>query len=229
MQNKKKIVILTGAGMSEESGISTFRDKNGLWENHDITKVASPKGFRENPELVLEFYNQRRRQLKECKPNKGHILLSDFQTYYDIQIITTNVDDLHERAGSKNILHIHGLLNEAKSQVDKNEIYNLEYRDINIGDLCKNGAQLRPNIVWFGENVPNIEKAQEICGTADIFLIVGTSMSVYPAASLIDYIPNDIPIYVVDPNLVYTRKKVEYIPYKASEGIQKFFNLIEIV
>jgi len=194
----KKIVILTGAGMSAESGIKTFRDADGLWEGHDVMEVASPQGFAGNPELVLDFYNQRRRQLLNVKPNSAHIALADLETLFDITIVTQNVDDLHERAGSNNVLHLHGELLKVRSTLNSNLVYN-RTKDINLGDTCEEGSQLRPHIVWFGEEVPMLEKAIEITATADILIIVGTSMQVYPAASLVNYIKHNTPIYFIDP------------------------------
>ena len=197
--NMKKTVVLTGAGMSAESGIKTFRDADGLWEGHDVMEVATPEGFRDNPELVLEFYNQRRRQLKEVTPNQGHKNLVKLEEEYEVCIVTQNVDDLHERAGSSNVVHLHGELRKIRSTKYPHLIYDHE-DDIILGDLCENGAQLRPHIVWFGEAVPMIEKAAELVEKADIVVIIGTSMQVYPAAGLVDFIGPDVPIYFIDPN-----------------------------
>ena len=195
----KKIVILTGAGMSAESGIKTFRDSNGLWEGHDVMEVASPEGYENNPKLVLEFYNQRRKQLKEVSPNEGHYNLVRLEKSYDTTIITQNVDDLHERAGSKKIIHLHGELKKVRSSSDSSLIYHWE-EDLLIGDLCEKKSQLRPHIVWFGEAVPMIHKAIELVKTADLLIIIGTSLQVYPAASLLDFIQDKVPIYYIDPN-----------------------------
>ncbi|MBA6154914.1 NAD-dependent deacylase [Tenacibaculum sp. S7007] len=195
---KKKLVVLTGAGISAESGINTFRDANGLWEGHDIYEVASPQGFHSNPELVLDFYNQRRRQLLTVSPNKAHTNLVDLEKYFDVVIITQNVDDLHERAGSTNVLHLHGELLKARSTAYEYLVYDRK-SDIIIGDTCEQNSQLRPHIVWFGEDVPMLEKAIEITLRADILVIIGTSMQVYPAASLIDYVSENVPIYFIDP------------------------------
>ncbi len=194
----KKVVVLTGAGVSAESGIKTFRDADGLWEGHDVMQVASPQGWRQDRELVLDFYNQRRRQLKEVQPNEGHLALLDLEAKYNVQIITQNVDDLHERAGSKNIVHLHGELTKARSTLDAGLIYDCT-NDINIGDKCDKGAQLRPHIVWFGEAVPMLETAALICSKADFLIIIGTSMQVYPAAGLVGYAPSNIPIFYIDP------------------------------
>ncbi len=194
----KRIVVLTGAGMSAESGINTFRDADGLWEGHDVMEVASPQGWNNNPALVLDFYNQRRRRLLEVNPNKGHELLASLEQTYLVDIITQNVDDLHERAGSKNVLHLHGELLKVRSTRHEHLVYHWE-KDLIQGDLCESGSQLRPHIVWFGEAVPLLEKAIEITASADILLIIGTSMQVYPAASLINYIKSETPIYFIDP------------------------------
>jgi len=195
----KKIVVLTGAGISAESGIKTFRDADGLWEGHDVMEVASPHGFTKNPELVLDFYNQRRKQLLNVTPNKAHTSLVDLETHFDVHIVTQNVDDLHERAGSSNVLHLHGELLKVRST--KNESLVLPWtKDLNLGDFCENGHQLRPHIVWFGEQVPLLEKAVEIVEEAQILIIIGTSMQVYPAAGLINFAQPAIPIYFIDPN-----------------------------
>ncbi len=218
----KKIVVLTGAGISEESGIKTFRDADGLWEGHDVMEVATPEGFAVNPELVLEFYNQRRLQLLEVKPNKAHFGIAELENAYDVQIITQNVDDLHERAGSSSVLHLHGELLKARSTADENLIYPWK-KDIKIGDVCEKGAQLRPHIVWFGESVPMIEKAVELTGKADILVIIGTSMQVYPASSLIDYVKEGTPIYFIDPKPAISENSfpnLTIIAEKATEGVR---------
>ncbi len=195
----KKLTILSGAGISAESGIKTFRDGDGLWENHNVTDVASPEGWRKDRALVLEFYNQRRRQLHEVKPNEAHHLLAELEKYFDVQIITQNIDDLHERAGSTNILHIHGELFKSCSCNNKNLIYD-QKEDINIGDKAEDGAQLRPFIVWFGEDVPLYQTAREIVKESDILLVIGTSLQVYPAAGLIHDIKDDCLLIVINPN-----------------------------
>lgn len=195
---KKKIVVLTGAGISAESGLKTFRDANGLWEGHDVMEVASPQGFAKNPELVLDFYNQRRRQLKGVSPNAAHKALVLLENNYEINIITQNVDDLHERAGSTNVLHLHGELYKARSTGDENLV--LDWKDdLNLGEKCQQGYQLRPHIVWFGEQVPLLEKAIKITSCADVLIVIGTSMQVYPAAGLIHEVPSKTPIYFIDP------------------------------
>ena len=224
---KKHLVILTGAGMSAESGLKTFRDSNGLWEGHDVMQVASPEGFRANPELVLEFYNQRRRQLKEVEPNEGHTALALLENDYKVTIITQNVDDLHERAGSSNVVHLHGELRKIRSTGNPNNV-KLWTEDIVLGDCCEQGYQLRPHIVWFGEPVPLIEDAIEICETADVLMIIGTSMQVYPAASLMHYVPQEIPIYYIDPKpAIEGNHRVTVIAEPATTGIKKAKALIE--
>ncbi|MET2985189.1 SIR2 family NAD-dependent protein deacylase [Aureibaculum conchae] len=218
----KKIVVLTGAGMSAESGINTFRDADGLWEGHDVIEVASPEGFRKNPELVLDFYNQRRRQLFTVKPNAAHNALADLEQQYNVTIITQNVDDLHERAGSTDIIHLHGELLKARSIENDTIVYDCT-DDIYIGDLCPKGTQLRPHIVWFGEAVPMLEKAAEITILADVLIIIGTSMQVYPAASLINYAKPGIPIYFIDPKPAVNANDFEnltVIAKKATVGVQ---------
>lgn len=196
---KKNIVILTGAGVSAESGIQTFRGAGGLWEGHDVMEVASPDGWRDNQALVLDFYNQRRKQLLTVAPNAAHFALVELEQEYEVCIITQNIDDLHERAGSRLVVHLHGELLKARSTFDHNLTY--EWRkDINIGDKCERGSQLRPHVVWFGEAVPMLEAAAAITQIADILIIIGTSMQVYPAAGLVHYAKSGIPIYFVDPH-----------------------------
>ena len=217
----KHLVILTGAGMSSESGIRTFRDSGGLWEEYDVTEVATPEAWYRNRDLVLRFYNERRRHLKECEPNKGHKGLVSLEEKYDVDIITQNIDNLHERAGSLKVLHLHGELTKARSTADPELIYDIGYKDILPGDYCDKGSQLRPHIVWFGEEVPNMEMAVNITRKADIFVVIGSSLNVYPAAGLIDYAPQKAALWVIDPNDVtvpYTRK-VEGIKEKASTGV----------
>ncbi|MCL1665239.1 NAD-dependent deacylase [Elizabethkingia ursingii] len=218
----KKIVVLSGAGISAESGIKTFRDSNGLWENHKIEDVASPEGFARNPELVLEFYNLRRRQLSEVQPNEAHNILAELQQDFDVHIITQNVDDLHERAGSKNIIHLHGELKKARPVNDEESIIPWK-NDLNLGDLDENGIQLRPHIVWFGEMVPEMENAATIASTADILLVIGTSLQVYPAASLLHYVPAGCEIFVIDPHLSQnvTNEK-NFFKTSATEGMKLF-------
>ena len=218
----KKIVVLTGAGMSAESGISTFRDSNGLWENHDIMEVASPEGWKKNPALVLDFYNKRRAQLKEVKPNKGHEILAELEKNFDVQIITQNVDNLHEKAGSSNVLHLHGELVKVRGEFSENESIFWE-TDIHIGDVNENAEQLRPDIVWFGEQVPAIEEAIPYMENADVVIIIGTSLQVYPAAGLMHYAKYHVPVYYIDPNpaTIYDlANPLEVLTMSASEGMQ---------
>lgn len=218
----KKLVVLTGSGISAESGLKTFREAGGLWEEHDVMEVASIDGWERNPELVLQFYNERRKQLKNAKPNAAHNGLVDLEKYFDVYIITQNVDNLHERAGSKNILHLHGMLTHVRSTGDPFLVYDIGYNEINIGDTCESGYQLRPDIVWFGEPVPAFEKAIQIAGTADIFAVIGSSLVVYPAAGLIGYVPGSVPIFVIDPAGVSIpfRSRIEHIKEKAGKGIE---------
>jgi len=202
------IIVLTGAGISAESGIRTFRDSNGLWEEYRIEDVATFEAWQKNPKLVLEFYNQRRRQLSTVQPNAAHHALVRLEQKFNVQIITQNVDNLHERAGSKNILHLHGELTKARSTVNHDLITDIGYNDINPGDKCANGSQLRPHIVWFGEEVPNIGIASEMTSEADIIIVIGTSLNVYPAAGLLHYAPAHTVKYLIDPNAkgdFYTR------------------------
>lgn len=198
LEMRKKVVILTGAGMSAESGLKTFRDANGLWEGHDVMEVASPEGFARNPELVFEFYNQRRRQLHNVSPNAGHKALVNLESKFEVNIVTQNVDNLHEKAGSTDVLHLHGELFKVRSTENENLVLDWT-KDLNLGDLDENGSQLRPHIVWFGEMVPMLEPAIKMTSNADIVLIIGTSMQVYPAASLVNYAKTGIPIYFIDP------------------------------
>ena len=217
----KKLVILTGAGMSSESGIKTFRDSGGLWEEYDVNEVATPQAWMKNRNLVLRFYNERRRQLTSSKPNEGHLGLSMLEKYFDVQIITQNIDDLHERAGSTKILHLHGELTKARSSVDPGLVYDIGYRDINPGDNCEKGSQLRPHIVWFGEEVPMMDEAVNLTGNADIFVVVGSSLNVYPAAGLINYAPTKASLWLIDPKevVIPINRKVEVIKEMASKGV----------
>lgn len=196
----KKIVVLTGAGMSAESGIRTFRDSNGLWEEHRVEDVATYEAWLRNQQLVLDFYNQRRKQLYEVTPNAGHTALVELEKKFEVQIITQNVDDLHERAGSAHVLHLHGELKKVRSTVDENLVYELPGWELKKGDLCEKGFQLRPHIVWFGEAVPMIEPAMELTANADIFIVIGTSLNVYPAAGLVYYVKDQTPVYLIDPH-----------------------------
>ncbi len=224
---KKKVVVLSGAGISAESGIKTFRDADGLWEGHDVMKVASPQGWKANKELVLKFYNDRRRQLLEVSPNKAHKVLVTLEKDYDVHIVTQNVDDLHERAGSNQIIHLHGELLKARSTQDENDVVPW-IKDIQLGDLCKKGSQLRPHIVWFGEQVPLLDKAASLVSKADYIIIVGTSMQVYPAASLINFAKETAHTYFVDPNpSISDRKQLTIFAEKASTGIAKVVQHIQ--
>ena len=218
----KKLVVLTGAGMSSESGIRTFRDSGGLWEEYDVTEVATFEAWMKNRDLVLRFYNERRRQLEGCEPNMGHNGLAELEKHFDVQIITQNIDNLHERAGSTKVLHLHGELTKARSTVDPSLIYDIGYRDINNGDKCEKGSQLRPHIVWFGEEVPMMEEAVRLTAEADIFVVIGSSLNVYPAAGLISYAPHKASLWLIDPKdvAVPVYRKVEVIKEKASRGVE---------
>lgn len=217
-----KIVVITGAGISAESGISTFRDSNGLWEGHDIMEVASPIGYQNNPELVLDFYNKRRKQLFKVQPNLAHKILAELETDFDVTIITQNVDDLHERAGSSKVIHLHGELLKARNDQDPNSVIEWK-KDITLGDLDSNNIQLRPHIVWFGEEVPEMERSMKIITEAEYVLIIGTSLQVYPAAGLINYAPEDVLVYYIDPKpaTIYELKNpIKVIPLSATEGMK---------
>ena len=207
--------------MSAESGIRTFRDSGGLWEEYDVTEVASPMGWWKNQELVLRFYNERRRQLAGCKPNAGHTGLAELEKYFDVHIITQNIDDLHERAGSTKILHLHGELTKARSTTDPSLVYDIGYNDVNPGDKCEKGSQLRPHIVWFGEQVPMMDEAERIASGADIFVVIGSTLNVYPAAGLVANAPAGASLWLIDPKDVFVpvRRKVEVIRAGASEGV----------
>ncbi len=224
----KNLVVLTGAGISAESGLTTFRDSGGLWEGHRIEDVATPEAWRRNPEHVLEFYNQRRKAARNAEPNDAHRLLANLESTFKVVIITQNVDDLHERAGSSRVIHLHGKLFESRSTLDPSLIYPITGWQLNLGDRCERGSQLRPNIVWFGEMVPLLETAAQIAGTADIFLIVGTSLVVYPAAGLVDYVPQHTPKYIIDPKAPEVHlPNVHFIRQKATEGMKTFQALID--
>mgnify|MGYP001823864088 CR=1 FL=1 len=222
----KHIVVLTGAGMSRESGLKTFREEDGLWEGHDVMKVATPEGFSINPELVLDFYNQRRSQLLTAKPNDAHYALANLEDNYKVSIVTQNVDDLHERAGSTNVLHLHGEVFKVRSTYNSNYILDWK-KDLNLGDTCPNAHQLRPHIVWFGEAVTMLENAIKICETADILVIIGTSMQVYPAASLIHYVTNDTKIYYIDPHpALLSQGNLTVISETATAGVKSLLQLL---
>lgn len=222
----KRLVVLSGAGMSAESGISTFRGSGGLWGKYPVEQVATPEAYRQDPELVLNFYNERRKQLLDVKPNRGHEILAEMEKYFKVTVITQNVDNLHERAGSTDVLHLHGELTKVCSSYDPNDMryvreLNPEEYEVKLGDLAGDGSQCRPFIVWFGEAVPQIEKAVQIVEEADIFVIVGTSMQVYPAAGLLNYVPQTAEVYVIDPNEVpvYSSHNIHLIRKGASEGM----------
>lgn len=217
----KKLVILSGAGISQESGIRTFRDMGGLWEEYDVMEVATPEAWQRNPELVMRFYNDRRKQLYECEPNAGHCGLVDLEKDFEVQIITQNVDDLHERAGSKHILHLHGELKKSRSSVDESLVYDIDGWELKFGQKCAKGSQLRPHIVWFGEAVPAMDEAIPMVESADILVVVGTSLNVYPAAGLVNYAKRGTPIFVIDPERppMYIRN-VTYIQEKAGKGVE---------
>lgn len=225
---KRKLVVLSGAGISAESGIPTFRDANGLWEGHDIMDVASPQGWYSNPELVLEFYNQRRKAALQAKPNQGHKILASLEQEFDITVITQNVDNLHEQAGSSKVVHLHGELFKTRSTADSNLVYNMTGWELKLGDFCERGSQLRPHIVWFGEAVPMMEHAIDICREADIFVVVGTSLIVYPAAGLLNYIDSRIPKYVVNPNMpeIELMDNLHLIHKGAGEGLVELRKMI---
>lgn len=223
---KKKLVVFSGAGISAESGVKTFRDSNGLWENHKIEEVASPEGFARDPKKVLDFYNARRRQLKEVRPNEAHLILAELEAYFDVAIITQNVDDLHEKAGSNTIIHLHGELKKARPVNSDSKIIPWE-EDLNLGDVNFEGIQLRPHIVWFGEMVTEMEKAIAVAKTADVFLVVGTSMQVYPAAGLIQYVPKHCKVFVIDTDLEnrFTQKE-NFFQTSATEGMRKLKEIL---
>lgn len=220
-----KIVVLSGAGISAESGIATFRGAGGLWEGHRIEEVASLEGWNKNPELVLDFYNKRRKNVLESNPNEAHEILVELENFHEVFIITQNVDNLHERAGSSNILHLHGEITKSRSTLDPNLIYNIKGHLLDLGDSCELGSQLRPHIVWFGEAVPAIDEAVDIIQKAEHVLIVGTSLQVYPAAGLVNYAPEMAKITVIDPNSpVVNMSNVTYLNCGASEGMRIFKN-----
>ena len=224
---KKHIVILTGAGISAESELKTFRDSDGLWMGYNIEDVATPKGFAKDPAVVLDFYNQRRKDVMAAKPNEAHKGLAALEKDYKVTIITQNIDDLHERGGSTKVIHLHGQIFQMRSVANTENIFNIQ-GDINIGDLADDGTQLRPHIVWFEESVPMIEKAAVVMQTADIFVLVGTSLQVYPAAGLINFVPNEVPKYIIDKIIPEVEHYKNIIPIKgnATEGVKKLINII---
>jgi NAD-dependent deacetylase len=224
----KKLVVLTGAGISQESGIKTFRDADGLWNNYRIEEVACPEAWARDPQLVLDFYNMRRKQLYEVEPNDAHYTLAKLEETYEVQIITQNVDDLHERAGSSRVLHLHGELKKVRSTADPDLVHTLDGWELKLGDLCEKGSQLRPHIVWFGEPVPNIMIATTMVKHADIFLVIGTSLQVYPAAGLMQFVPSKIPKYLIDPEAEpqYFVANLTIIRDKATVGVRKFIEFV---
>jgi NAD-dependent deacetylase len=228
---KKNLVILSGAGMSQESGLKTFRDMGGLWEQYDVTEVASPEAWDKSPELVMRFYNERRKQLFNAKPNAGHIGIAELEKWFNVEIVTQNVDDLHELAGSSSVLHLHGELRKVRSTIDSDLVYKMDNWELKLGDLCELGSQLRPHIVWFGEAVPAIQQAIPIVQKADILVVVGTSLAVYPAAGLVNYTSPETPVFVIDPGRPTIHKNnVTFIQEKAGKGVpllkSKLQNLI---
>ncbi len=227
---KKRLVVLTGAGISADSGLKTFRDSDGLWEGYDIYEVATPEAWKKDYKKVQGFYNARRSQIINSEPNKAHVLLARLEQYFDVCIITQNIDDLHERAGSKNIMHLHGNIRYGQSVVDSALLYRLEGSSINDTDLCEHNKILRPFVVWFGEPVPMMQSAMELCATADVFLIVGTSLAVYPAASLVDFVPGHAPKYIIDPNIILSKSIENYIHIQeqASKGMIKLLNYFNL-
>ena len=215
----KKVVVLSGSGISAESGIPTFRDSGGLWEGYDIYEVATPEAWQKNPRLVLDFYNQRRKAALAAQPNPGHLGLVELEQYYDVVIVTQNVDGLHEKAGSSEVIHLHGELSKARSTQDENLVYDVDGRDLKWGDTCELGAQLRPHIVWFGEMVPMMEVAHNEVLTADVFIVVGTSLQVYPAAGLLYDVPLHVPIYIVDPGTPTYQEQPRIKPIRKSASL----------
>jgi NAD-dependent deacetylase len=228
LSSPKKIVVFTGAGMSAESGLKTFRDTNGLWEEYRIEDVATPEAWHKNKAHVLRFYNERLKQVIEAKPNQGHLILAELQKHFDVQIITQNIDDLHERAGSKKVLHLHGLITKMRSSVDEKLIYPIKKQEIKVGDLCEKGSQLRPHIVWFGELVPEMDNAIKIVTQADIFIIVGTSLVVYPAAGLVYHANTMAKKYLIDPGSFEASvlQSVSHIKKNASQGLAELKNIL---
>jgi NAD-dependent deacetylase len=223
----KKLVVLTGAGISAESGLTTFRDSGGLWEGHRIEDVATPEAWRRNPEQVLDFYNQRRKAALDAQPNEAHLTLAQLEGRFEVTVITQNVDDLHERAGSSRVIHLHGKLFESRSTLDPSLVYPIQGWELKMGDRCERGSQLRPNIVWFGEMVPLMETAAQITASADLFLVVGTSLVVYPAAGLVDYAPRHIPKYIIDPKAPEGhRPNIHFIQQRATTGMREFVSMV---
>ena len=227
----KKIVVLSGAGISAESGLKTFRDSGGLWEGHNVYDVATPEGWQKNPELVLHFYNERRKQALQAKPNNGHLALAELEQDFNVVVVTQNVDNLHELAGSGNVIHLHGELFKSRSTENPDLVYDIDGWELNVGDTCEQGSQLRPHIVWFGEMVPMMDKAVEEVLAADIFIVIGTSLQVYPAAGLVEYVPTNVPIYLVDPNIpehYSKRRNITFVQKGAGEGMDEVKNQLRV-
>jgi len=216
----KNIIIITGAGISAESGLKTFRDSDGLWEGYNIEDVATPEAWERDPAMVQDFYNQRRKSVLEAQPNAAHYALAKLEEKYDVTIITQNIDDLHERAGSTRVVHLHGIITRSKSNINPNLTYPIDGWEIKMGDTCELGSQLRAHVVWFGEAVPMIETAAQLCSKADLFILVGTSLAVYPAAGLINYVPREVTKYIIDPNIpTVSNRRIVEMPYKATIGV----------
>ena len=228
LNKMKNLVVFTGAGVSAESGIRTFRDSDGLWEQYNIMDVATPEAWKRQPKVVLEFYNARRKQVVEALPNTAHKIITQLESSYNVSVITQNIDDLHERAGSTNILHLHGEVRKARSSIDYNLLYNIEEEEIKWGDMCERGSQLRPHVVWFGEPVPEMIPAEKIVSSADILIVVGTSLNVYPAAGLVSNTKRDCEIFVIDPGepLIPAHLKVTWLKQGASTGMEKIVDLL---
>lgn len=226
--HKKKLVVLTGAGVSAESGLSTFRDNGGLWEQYRVEEVATPEAWKKNPLLVLEFYNKRRKQLLEVSPNRAHEEVVAWEKFFDVEVITQNIDDLHERAGSKKVLHLHGELRKAQSTVDPSLVYEIKGWELKWGDKCEKGSQLRPFVVWFGEPVPMFPEAMRKVAKADILVVIGTSLVVYPAAQLLEYVPPSAPVFLIDPAEIYypIRNHYKHIRKKAQEGVKELTSIL---
>ncbi|WP_443939058.1 SIR2 family NAD-dependent protein deacylase [Pedobacter sp. MW01-1-1] len=207
-----KLVVLTGAGISAESGLKTFRDSDGLWEGYNVYDVATPEAWLRNPELVQAFYNERRKQVLAAEPNNAHHILKELENHFEVEIITQNIDDLHERAGSRNITHLHGIITKSQSSMNARKTYPIKGAELKMGELCPYGSQLRPHVVWFGEAVPMIETAAEICATADVFVLIGTSLAVYPAAGLMDFVPKQAKKYIIDPHTPDVKRYQNIVP-----------------
>ncbi|MDZ7605801.1 MAG: NAD-dependent deacylase [Cyclobacteriaceae bacterium] len=215
----KNLVVLSGAGVSAESGLKTFRDSGGLWEGYDVNDVATPEGWHKNPALVLEFYNQRRKSALTAQPNQGHIIIAQLEQYFHTTVITQNVDGLHEKAGSSRVIHLHGELSKSRSTIDPELVYDIEGWELKQGDRCEKGSQLRPHIVWFGESVPMMDAAIEVTITADIFIVIGTSLQVYPAAGLLEYVPHNTPKFIIDPNMPHVSRRPNLFLYEENGSI----------